>query len=275
VSRRAPVHRGLRRHIGFFGRRNVGKSTFITARAREKRCIASELPGTTRDAVDVRFERDGDTFVAIDTAGVRKRSQIANAIEFFSHVRAQDSIRRADVVLHLFDAATEISRVDKKLARYVAEHYKPCILVVNKWDLAIDLATEDYVNYIEANLPELDRAPICFVSALQDRHVQSTIDTARALWKQTRTRVPTGELNRVIDELKVQPQLGSGKRGRPRLYFATQVGVSPPTIILFVNSPDNFPRSVRKFVDRFLHDHLPFPEVPINIKYREAAGKGR
>ena len=124
--------------VAIVGRRNVGKSTFINSMAQEERVIVSEIAGTTRDSVDVRFDRDGQTYLAIDTAGVRKKSSLANSVEFYSLHRAERSIRRADVVLHFFDARTKIGRVDKQLAQYVIENHKPSIFCVNKWDLIKD-----------------------------------------------------------------------------------------------------------------------------------------
>ena len=119
-----------------------------------ERVIVSETPGTTRDAIDVRFEKDGKTIIAIDTAGIRKKSKIADSIEFYSYVRATRSIRRADVVMFLIDSTVPVSQVDKKIARFIAEEYKSCIMVVNKWDLAKDSAvTSDYEEYLTKLLP--------------------------------------------------------------------------------------------------------------------------
>ena len=129
--------------IAVVGKRNAGKSTLINAICGQERMIVSEIPGTTRDAVDVRFEKDGRVFVAIDTAGVRKKSRLADDIEFYSYTRAMRSVQRADVVLFMIDSTVKISQVDKKLAHLIAEEYKPCILVVNKWDLAKDVASTD------------------------------------------------------------------------------------------------------------------------------------
>ena len=138
------------------GKRNAGKSTFINALAGEERVIVSETPGTTRDSIDVRFEKDGRTLVAIDTAGVRKKSKIADDIEFYAFTRATRSVRQADVVLFLIDATVPVGQVDKRLGRLIAEEYRPCILVVSKWDQAKGQASsEDYGEYLSKLLPEL------------------------------------------------------------------------------------------------------------------------
>lgn len=256
--------------LALVGRRNVGKSTFINALAGQERVIVSEVAGTTRDAVDVRFERDGHTYVAIDTAGVRKKGRIADDIEFYSFHRAELSIRRADVVLFLIDATADVSHVDKRLGSYIAEQYKPCIIVINKWDLAKDRAnTEDYGEYLLKTLPGLDYAPVAFTTASDNRNVQSVIDLASALFKQARTRVSTGRLNALIEQATSQnlprPKRGSGP---VKVYYATQVSTCPPTIALFVNHPDRVTPGFERFMLNRLREALPFPEVPIRLVFR-------
>ncbi|NLX13052.1 MAG: ribosome biogenesis GTPase Der [Phycisphaerales bacterium] len=256
--------------IALVGRRNVGKSTFINALAGQERVIASETPGTTRDSVDVRFERDGSVCVAIDTAGVRKKSKHNDDIEFYSHHRAELSIRRADVVLLLVDSTEEITQVDKHLARYIAEQFKPCILVVNKWDLARNRATtEDYGDYLLKVLPGLNYAPVAFTTATDSKNIQSVIDLAAALFKQARTRVSTGELNAVISKVTETNQ-PTPKRGRGtlKILYATQVGTCPPSIVLFVNDPERASSSFQRFLMGRLRDLLPFGEVPIRLLFR-------
>ena len=165
--------------IAVVGKRNAGKSSFINALAGEDRVIVSEVPGTTRDSIDVRFEKDNRTFVAIDTAGVRKKNKIQDDIEFYSHLRATAAIQRADIVLFLIDSTVKISQVDKRLGKLISSEHKPCILVVNKWDKAKALASsDDYGDYLGKVLPEMDYAPIAFTSAITGRNLQSTIDLA-------------------------------------------------------------------------------------------------
>ena len=258
--------------IAVVGQRNVGKSTFVNALADEERMIVSEVAGTTRDSVDVRFELNGKVFIAIDTAGVRKKRQVASSVEFFSRVRAEESIRRANVVLHMFDARNKVSQVDKVLAGYIERHSKPCVLVVNKWDLAGDIPTGRYVDYLTAELPGLGGAPVAFVSALKDRGVRRTIDAAQSIWKQAKRRVRTADLNTAINELKKRARAGTSAVRRPKIYYGTQVGVEPPTIVLFVNSPESFSRSHRRFVANFLRSELSFSEVPIVVRYKKATG---
>ena len=177
--------------IAIVGRRNVGKSTFINSLAEADRVIVSEVPGTTRDSIDVRFERDGKTFLAIDTAGVRKRKSLANSIEFYGLHRAERSIRRADVVLHFFDPRMKVSRVDKQLAEYILEHHKPAIFVVNKWDLASDMMpTQKWSDYLRKMFPMLDYVPIAFITAKNGRNVFRLLNLCQEMQKQAGSLFP-------------------------------------------------------------------------------------
>jgi GTP-binding protein len=255
--------------LAVVGKRNAGKSTFINALAGSERVIVSEVPGTTRDAVDIRFEKDGLTYVAIDTAGLRKRKSLSGDIEFYSMTRALRSIGRADVVLFLIDAAVPVSRVDKKLGAEIAANMKPVVLVVNKWDLATDEATTgEYADYLTKVLPGLDYAPLAFTTATDAKNVLSVIDLARNLYKQARSRVPTAELNRVVEDAIRARRPPSPRARLPRVFFATQVAVEPPTIVLFVNDPDLFAQDYRRFIENRFREELPFPEVPIRLVFR-------
>src|SRR5215217_4042640 len=213
--------------VAIVGKRNAGKSTLVNAFAEVyeghgDRVIVSEVPGTTRDSIDVRFEKEGKALTVIDTAGVRKkRHMVTNDVEFYSFHRAQRSIRRADVVLMLIDSTEPVSEPDKKLARYIHEEYKQVVLVVNKWDLAkeqardlrkekaghAELAVDDrelmekYREYLDAELKHLDYAPIAFITAKDNRNVQGVIDLAQRLFNQSNERVTTSKLNAAIQKM--------------------------------------------------------------------------
>ncbi len=255
--------------LAIVGKRNAGKSTFVNALAGAERVIASELPGTTRDAIDVKFRFDDRRFTAIDTAGVRKRKSLEGDIEYYSMHRTLRSVRRADVVILLIDATTEISQVDKKLAGHVLKHHKPCVIALNKWDLVENrLEPEAYLEYVKEQLRGLDFAPMVFVSAKRDDHVREAVQTALELNKQAEMRVSTGELNQVIREILTQRGPSSKLGTRAKVFFVTQVATHPPTIVLFVNDPDLFSPNYQRYMMNALRDRLPYPEVPIKLVIR-------
>jgi len=254
--------------IAIVGKRNAGKSSMVNAIVGQSRCIVSEMPGTTRDAIDVRFVKDGQTIVVIDTPGVKKKSSLSGDIEFYSFVRATSSVKRADVVLLMIDAATPISQPDKKLAQLISEENKACIIVVNKWDLAKDTAgSEQYEAYLTKLLPGLSYAPIAFTTANKAKNVISVLDLAGEIFKQATTWIPTPKLNSAFEIIK-EEQAGGGARGRPRMYYATQVAVNPVTLLLFVNKLDLFDENYRRFLIGRLTNLLPIAEVPIRLVVR-------
>jgi GTP-binding protein len=254
--------------LAIVGRRNTGKSTFINCLAQSERMIVSEVPGTTRDSVDVHFERDGKTFIAIDTAGVRKKTSIKDDVEFYSLARAERSIRRADVVLLFFDAALKVSKVDKQLADYILEQHKPAVFVVNKWDLMTPMPTGKMADYLHGTFPSLDFVPLAFITAKSGRNVHAVLNLAQNLHKQAGARVSTGDLNRVVRQAldATPPPLRQNRR--PKVFYATQVDVNPPTIVLFTNGPELFDNTYRRYLLKTFRDQLPFHDVPIKLYLR-------
>lgn len=256
--------------IAVVGKRNAGKSTFINAVVGHQRVITSDIPGTTRDAVDVLFEKDGRQYMIIDTAGVRKVGKMAHDIEYYGYTRALRSIRRADVVLFMMDATTPVSQVDKKLGHLIRDEYKPCILIVNKWDLAKDIAaSDDYAEYLDKVLKGLRHAPIAFTTAKDAKNVQSVLDVATELYKQAGTKIPTGRLNRAINIISEERFGAGGKRSVPKIYYATQVAIRPISILLFVNRPALFDEPHQRFLTHRLGELLGLEEVPIRLLLRQ------
>ena len=254
--------------LAIVGRRNAGKSTFINSLAQAERMIVSEVPGTTRDSVDVRFERDGKTFIAIDTAGVRRKGSISSDIEFYSMARAERSIRRADVVLLFIDPRVRISKVDQQLAGYVLDQYKPAVFVVNKWDLMAPMPTSKFSAYARSVFRSLDYVPIAFITAQNGRNVQAVLNLAQNLHKQASARVGTGDLNRLVRQAIARQAPPMRQNRRPKIFYATQVASNPPTIVLFTNGPELFDNTYQRYLLKVFRDHLPFCDVPIKLYLR-------
>lgn len=270
--------------LAIVGKRNAGKSTLVNTLAGEKRVIVSEIPGTTRDAVDVRFEMDGRSFVAIDTAGLRKKKSFSDRIEWFALERMAEAIRRCDVAIMMIDATEPVSQVDEHVAQMLAKSFKPCVIVVNKWDLVQGKAVrlgegrkgkqgqkvtpEMYEEYLRKELKGLWYAPISFISADRGTNVRPTIDLAFELLDQARSRMTTGKLNRMLRTIidKQGPASGTGQFAK--ILYTAQVAANPPTIVLVVNTPDLFTANYLRFLLNRLREECPFPEVPIRLIVR-------
>lgn len=256
--------------LAIVGRRNVGKSTFINALSESERVIVSEIPGTTRDSVDVRFTMDDRSFIAIDTPGVRKRKSIANDIEYYGLVRAKRSIRRADVVLMFFDASQTISKVDKQLVDEIHAGQKPCIFVVNKWDLGMgaEMTNEKWAEYLFKTFGTMRHVPAAFITAKESRNIRPLINLAQTIFKQARIRVPTPRLNDVVRAAVTNSPPPHRRNRRPKIFFATQVAIEPPTIVLKCNDPRLFDESWKRYLLGVFREELPFHEVPIRLYFR-------
>ena len=264
--------------IAIVGRRNVGKSTFVNTLTQSDRMIVSEVAGTTRDSVNVRFEMDDKAFVAIDTPGLRKNKSVRTDIDWYGTHRAQRSIRHADVVLMFFDSSQRLSKVDKQLLSYIHEHFKPCIMVVNKWDLMAEhMPTQQWSDYLRENFQSMWQVPIAFITGQQGKNVRKLLNHAQMLFKQSRERVSTGELNRLIRTAIDKHPPPMMRNRRPKIFYATQVGIQPPTIVLMCNDPQAFGPTYLKYLKGFLHDQLSFGEVPIRVflQKRDSHGGGK
>lgn len=249
------------------GKRNSGKSTLINQLAGEERVIVSEIAGTTRDAVDVVFSLDGRTLLAIDTAGVRKKKSVEHAIEIFAHSRSNESIRRADVCIHMFDVREPISQVDKALSAYCVQHNKPVILVGNKIDLAPEVDLEKWDAYIKQQLPGLDHAPVSFMSAKDGINVVQTLELMFELREQSQIKISTAKLNEVLQ--KAREKLVPSSGGFPKLFYGTQIGTEPLSVLVFVNEPKVFKGQYARYLEQTLRDAFGVTEVPIRIVFRK------
>jgi GTP-binding protein len=262
--------------IALVGRPNVGKSSLLNALLGEQRVIVSEVPGTTRDAIDTRLAWGRSELVLIDTAGIRRRGKVASgpAAERYSTLRSLKAISRADVAVLLIDAADGLTAQDAHIAGYVVEDGKGLVVAVNKWDLLTektDRTFDAFVSDIHREAPFLDFAPVVSISALTGQRIDRVLELALDIWGARRRRIPTAELNRVLSEA-VARQVPPVVRGRrPKLFYGTQVGVAPPTFVLFANDSGAIHFSYRRYLENRLRDAYGFVGTPIRLVFRDRA----
>lgn len=262
----APVEEEMK--LAIVGCRNAGKSTLINALAGEERCIVSEIAGTTRDAIDVRFEMQDRAFLAIDTAGLRKRKSFSGDVEYYAYHRMLQAIRRADVVLFLVDATRKVSQVDAKLSQELQRQFKPTVIVVNKWDeVDGEASPESYGEYLTKELRGLDYAPIVLASAIQGDGLEEVVKMAFNLHEQAIHREGTGSINSVIKTILKKRGPTSRLGSQAKLFYAAQVATQPPTIALVVNDPKLFEGRYERYLMNRLREELPFSEVPIRLLF--------
>lgn len=256
--------------VAVVGRPNVGKSSLVNALLGEDRVVVSNIPGTTRDAIDTYFKQDGITFVFVDTAGMRRRGKIEAALERYSVIRSLRAIDRADVVLLLIDAEAGVTEQDKKIAGYVHESGRASVIVVNKWDLLKkdDKTSLRYTETLRQELGFMQYAPVVFLSALTKQRVMRIPEVVKFVAEQHAMRVSTSLLNQVVrDAVGINPP-PSDRGRRLKIYYATQASVRPPTIILFVNDPELMHFSYLRFVENKLREAFGFEGTPLKLVVR-------
>lgn len=262
--------------IAVVGKPNVGKSSLVNALVGHERVIVSEIPGTTRDAVDTPFSYQGQAYTLIDTAGIRRKRAIQDeSVERYSVIRSLAAVRRADVALVVVDAQEGLSEQDVRIAGYVHEEGKPSVLLVNKWDLVQkDTHTMAAMKKkFAAELAFMSYVPMLFLSAKTGQRVDKVLEYANRAYEQSRTRVSTGVLNDVIGEAVTMVQPPSDKGRRLKIYYATQVSVQPPTFVLFVNEPQTLHFSYKRYLENYLRKSFSLDMTPIRLLARPRAGE--
>lgn len=264
--------------LAIVGRPNVGKSSLVNAILGAPRVIVSDIPGTTRDAVDILFERDGQKTVLIDTAGIRRPGKVQGSVEYYSVHRAQRAIQRCDVALLVLDGPEGITDGDKRVGGYVVDEGRACAVVVNKWDLMKNPTSKtlmtDFTRTFRKECPFLHFAPLAFASALTGMGVSTVVDTALEAAQAHTHRIPTGVLNRLVhDAVDARPYSRKGKM--LKVYYATMPSVKPPTVVLFVSDPDIVHFSYLRYLENQIRQQFPLEGTPIRMEVREATSKHR
>ncbi len=258
------------------GRTNAGKSTFVNRLFGEQRMIVSDVPGTTRDAVDLPLERDGRQFIAVDTAGMRKKASVSGSPDFYGQARAERAIRRSQVVLFLIDATEPIGRIERVIGQKIIDAHRPAVVVLNKWDLVREeRSLDDFTRYLQDQLPMLLHCPLTCISAKEGFRLDELLNLVVELHGQASQRMTTAEIMKVLRlamEKKGPPTKG-GRTGR--IYYATQIDIHPPTLVLFINEARLLGDDYRRFLIRCLRENGPFPEIPIRFLLREREDAGR
>ena len=261
--------------IAIVGRPNVGKSSLLNKILGQERSIVHDVPGTTRDAIDTQLEWEGEPLVLIDTAGIRRKGRIQRGVEKYSALRALRAIDRADVVLLLIDAVEGATAQDAHIAGYILEEAKSVVVVVNKWDLVEkDTYTmQIYTQHLFTVLRFLDYVPMLFISALTGQRVDQVLPTALHVQEARLIRIPTAELNRILQDSVARHSPPSKAGKRLKFYYATQAAVDPPTFVFFVNDPRLVHFSYERYLENRLREHYGFLGTPLRLSFRKR-GKG-
>lgn len=254
--------------VAIVGRANVGKSTLLNQLLDEDRAIVSPIPGTTRDSIDVALKHEGEDYVFIDTAGIRRKKSEKEVVDKFAFVRTTAAIKKSDVCLLVLDSMDGMTTQEKRIASDIEEQGKSCILIFNKWDCMKDLRMEHAARGIREAVPFLNHCPTIFISALKDRNVDQIFSLVKEVYKERLKRVTTGALNKFIISClqKYHPPLITGKR--LRIYYMTQVESNPPKFVLFINRPNLMNQAYKKYLINHFRKTFGFSGAPLALELR-------
>jgi GTP-binding protein len=257
--------------VAVIGKPNAGKSSLINKILGEDRVIVSDIPGTTRDAIDTYFEKDDQKYVFIDTAGIRRKSKISENIEKYSIIRSWTAVERADVCIIIIDAQDGVTEQDTKIAGYAHDNGKASIIVINKWDL-VEKTTgtlEEYRKTVMEKLGFMTYAPVLFISAKTGQRVTKLFELVNFVANQAALRISTGMLNDLVNEAIAMVQPPSDKGKRLKIYYMTQAGVKPPTFVIFINDKELMHYSYERYLENQLRKSFGFEGTPIKFLLRE------
>lgn len=254
--------------VAIVGRANVGKSTLLNELLHDNRSIVSPVAGTTRDAIDVLHTEEGQDYLLIDTAGIRRKKSEKVVVEKFAAIRTEEAIERADVCLLVLDSFEGLTTQEMRIANEIEQLGKSCVLLFNKWDQVKNLQMEHALRGVKEAAPFLAHCPTLFISALKRRNIDKIFSIVKQVYEQRFLRLTTGALNKFIESClqKYHPPLITGKR--LRIYYLTQVECDPPRFVLFVNKPDLLTASYKKFLINQLRDAFPFTGCPLIFELR-------
>lgn len=261
--------------IAILGRPNVGKSSLLNKLLGEERVIVSDVPGTTRDAIDTRIEYEGQELVLIDTAGIRRRGKIKPGVEKHSFLRAIKAVNRSDVCLLLIDAGEMVTAQDAHIASYIIEEAKSVVVIVNKWD-TVEKNTytmDEFTQSIRASLKFLDYVPVLFISAKSGQRVHKVLPMALLVYAECLRRIPTSEVNRLLREAVAEHPPKGTHRHRLKFFYATQAGVNPPTFVFFVNDSTLVHFTYKRYLENRLREHYGFLGAPLRLIFRNRSGE--
>lgn len=258
--------------IAFIGRPNVGKSSLFNALLQDERAIVTDIAGTTRDSLNSNLEYNGENYILVDTAGLRRRTKVKENIEFYSTVRTEKAIRECDVAILIVDAMQGFDAQDKRVLREAEKFNKGLVIVLNKWDLVPEKDTntvKEFEEYIYTSVPQLDYVPIVTISAMNRQRVHKVIDMAQTVINERKKEISTSDFNDFIDKMLGDRPLPMKRGQQLKITYGTQVKSNPPVFKFFMNSPHELPPNYRKFIENMLRQKFGFIGVPITMVFRQ------